>query len=72
MMQAIEFETTVQNHIIHIPENIPNGAAIRVLLLLEDKVILQAENNDVKTLLATVTERLSDADIKRISDFGRA
>jgi hypothetical protein len=49
IMQAIEFETTVQNHIIHIPDSIPNGVAVRVLLLIDDKATLQLENSKEKS-----------------------
>ncbi len=66
-MQAIEFETTVQNHVIRIPDSIPEGAVIRVLVLVDDKLIIQPKTGDVKNLLATVTEGLSDSDIARIS-----
>lgn len=37
-MQAIEFETTAQNHIIHLPDSIPDGVNLRVLVLLEDNL----------------------------------
>jgi len=70
-MQAIEFETTVQNHVIRIPDSIPNGASIRVLVLMNDKGMIHTENSDVKNLLVTVTEGLSDTDIARINDLGR-
>jgi len=70
-MQAIEFETTVHNHVIRIPDSIPEGAAIRVLLLVDDKLIIQPETGDLKMLLASVTEGMSDSDIARINDLGR-
>jgi hypothetical protein len=35
-MQAIEFETTAHNHTIRIPDNVPDGVPIQVLLLVND------------------------------------
>ena len=35
-MQAIEFEATVEQHTIRVPDHIPDGVTVRVLLLLED------------------------------------
>ncbi len=50
-MQAIEFEAVAQNHFIRIPENIPDGVSIRVLVLVEDEKItmLKAKDFGVKT-----------------------
>jgi hypothetical protein len=74
-MQAIEFEAVAQNHFIRIPENIPDGVSIRVLLLVNDKIAIQKntlrESNDVKTLLTSVMEGLEDSDFERPRDFGR-
>jgi hypothetical protein len=35
-MQAIEFEATPVQHTIRIPDYIPDGVAVRVLLLVDD------------------------------------
>lgn len=70
-MQAIEFETTVQNHQIRIPDTVPEGAAIRVLVLMNDNLVMQTETTDLKTLLSSVTEGLDEKDMERINDFGR-
>ena len=70
-MQAIEFEATTHNHFIRIPDYVPDGVLIRVLLLVNDKIVEQDSSNDLKTLLATVAEGLDDSDFKRIRDFGR-
>lgn len=70
--KAIEFEATVFQHTIHIPESVPEGAHIRVLLLLEgepSKAI--TAGSDVKTLLAGLAEGLEDADLARPREFGR-
>jgi len=45
-MYAIEFETTVQNHVIRIPDSIPNGTAIRVLVLMNDSQINKETNQN--------------------------
>jgi hypothetical protein len=50
-MQAIEFETTVQNHVIRIPDSIPNGTAIRVLVLMNDSQINKETTDDDLALL---------------------
>lgn len=70
-MQAIEFETTARNHFIRIPDNVPDGILIRVLLLVNDKVVTQDASDDLKTLLTTVAEGLDESDFERIRDFGR-
>jgi hypothetical protein len=49
-MQAIEFEATSHNHLIRIHDTVPDGVAIRVLLLVDDNVMLQNENTGLKTL----------------------
>jgi len=67
-MQVIEFETTAHNNIIRIPNTIPEGAAIRVLLLMDDNIIIQPENSDLKTPLASIAEGMSDADIQHVLD----
>ncbi len=68
-MQAIEFEAVAQNHLIRIPDNIPDGVTIRVLVLVNDGVVIQKntlpESNDVKTLLTSVMEGLEDSDFER-------
>ncbi len=35
-MQLVEFETTAHQHTIRVPDTIPDGARLRVLLLLND------------------------------------
>jgi hypothetical protein len=74
-MQAIEFETVTKNHLIKIPEHIPDGISIRVLLLVNDKIVMQknslSENSELKTLLTSVMEGLEESDFERPRDFGR-
>lgn len=68
-MQAIEFEATAHQHSIKIPESVPDGVPIRVLLLIADNP--PAPASDVKTLLATLAEGLTDEDLVRPHDLGR-
>lgn len=35
-MQAIEFQATAHQHIIRVPDDVPDGVALRVLLLFND------------------------------------
>lgn len=71
IMQAIEFETTARNHFIRIPDNVPDGILIRVLLLVNDKVVTQDSSDNLKTLFTHVAEGLDETDFERIRDFGR-
>ena len=70
-MQAIEFEATAHNHIIRIPDGVPDGVRMRVLLLVDDKALSPPSSDNLKTLLTTVAEGLNDTDFERIRDFGR-
>lgn len=38
-MKAIEFQATVQQHLLRVPDSIPDGVSLRVLLLVEDEVV---------------------------------
>lgn len=69
-MHAIEFEATAQNHTIRLPDNVPEGVRLRVLLLSPVPLEPTAQI-DIKTLLANVTEGLSDDDLERSPDRGR-
>lgn len=70
-MRAIELEATVEQHCIRLPESIPDGTHLRVLLLLEDAPQSSANADDFKTLLAGLTEGLTPEDLQRQRDFGR-
>ncbi|MBK1725033.1 hypothetical protein [Thiocystis violacea] len=70
-MRAIELEATVEQHRIRLPESIPDGTHLRVLLLLEDPPSAFANTNDLKALLAGLTEGLTSEDLQRPRDFGR-
>lgn len=70
-MRAIELEATVEQHAIRLPESIPDGTQLRVLLLLEDSPEPSADAADLKRLLAGLTEGLTPEDLERQTDFGR-
>lgn len=72
-MKAIEFETTSKHHSIRVPDSVPDGTRMRVLLLLEDSTPAgPAEEGNLKDLLAGLTEGLTDEDLSRPRDLGRA
>lgn len=70
IMHAIEFEATTQNHAIRLPDNVPEGVRLRVLLL-SPVPLESAAPTDIKSLLANVAEGLSHDDLKRSPDSGR-
>ena len=67
-MQAIEFETITQQHSIRLPKGVPDGVAMRVLLLWEPQ---SGTDGDLKELFASVTEGLTEEDLERPNDKGR-
>ena len=57
-MQAIEFKAIAKQQMLRIPENIPDGTQLRVLLLLDD--VEESQKNKVrrkpsKKLIGSVT-----------------
>jgi hypothetical protein len=38
-MHAIEFETVAQHHTVRLPNQIPDGVRLRVLVLMEDNAL---------------------------------
>ena len=38
-MRAIEFQATAHQHLLRLPDTIPDGVSMRVLLLLDDDVV---------------------------------
>ena len=70
-MHAIEFETTSHQHTIRLPDSVPDGVLLRVLLLSEVPLAKPPAEHNLKTLLASITEGMTDADTERPQDFGR-
>jgi hypothetical protein len=68
-MKAIEFETVSRQHSVRLPDCIPDGTRMRVLLLLEDHAPAgPPEDGDLKDLLAGLTEGLTEEDLLRPLD----
>ncbi len=64
-MYAVEFETQVHNHAIVLPDSIPEGAEIRVLVLMKDNQPTLSQESvapkpDLKQLLMSLGEGLSE------------
>ena len=71
-MQAIEFEATAHNHIIRIPDNVPDGVLMRVLLLVNESVkITESTENQWKNLLSSMPDVGTDEDFVRTKEYGR-
>jgi hypothetical protein len=68
-MKAIEIEATVEKHCIRLPDAIPDGTHLRVLLLMDEASAV--DGGDLKQILAGLTEGLTDEDLRRPRDFGR-
>lgn len=69
-MHAMEFEATAHQHTIHLPDSVPEGALLRVLLLSQTP-LEKPGGRELKTLLASITEGLTDEDMARPRDLGR-
>lgn len=70
-MRAIEFEATAEQRCIHLPDAIPDGTHLRVLLLMEELAVPSAKGEDLKQLLSMLTEGLTEDDLQRPWDVGR-
>jgi hypothetical protein len=71
-MQAIEFEATAHNHTIRIPDNVPDGVTIRVLLLVNESAkIIESTENQWKNLLSSMPDVGTDEDFVRTKEYGR-
>jgi hypothetical protein len=70
-MKAIEIEATVEKHCIRLPDAIPDGTHLRVLLLMDEASAAVTDSGDLKQILAELTEGLTDEDLRRPRDFGR-
>lgn len=57
-MRAIEFQATAYQHLLRLPDTIPDGVPLRVLLLLDDDVLSanpQVRRKPSPKLAGTVT-----------------
>lgn len=41
-MQAIEFETIARHHLLQVPDQVPDGVKLRVLVLIDETSIQEA------------------------------
>jgi hypothetical protein len=71
IMKAIEFETIADCHCIRLPDSIPDGTRLRVLLLIDEPPRQMADDDDLKRLLANLTQGLTDEDLHRPRNLGR-
>jgi hypothetical protein len=55
-MKAIEFEAMAEQHCIRLPDEIPDGIHLRVLLLMDEQAAAARNGDDLKQLLVGVTE----------------
>ena len=69
-MHAIEFETTSHQHTIRLPDSVPDGIPLRVLLLLQAPLASPVDLN-LKALLASIAEGMTEEDTARSRDLGR-
>ena len=69
-MHAIEFETTPHQHTIRLPDSVPDGVPLRVLLLSQTPLAKPVERN-LKVLLASIAEGMTEEDTARPRDLGR-
>ena len=68
MQQQIEFEALPFQHTVRIPEHIPDGVVVRVVLSFDD----ETTPNSWKNLLGSMPNVGSDDDFLRFSeDYGR-
>jgi hypothetical protein len=70
-MQAIEFEATSFQHTIRIPDTIPDGVSLRVLLLVDEETNNDGGGNTgkrFKSLLKNIPNVGSDEDFSRPTD----
>ena len=80
-MQAIEFEAIAHQHTINIPDTVPDGVMLRVLLLLDEnthsppkpseQTVNDKEGEALKDLLAAMPNVGDDEDFCRPLDYGR-
>jgi hypothetical protein len=67
-MQAIEFEAASDDGRIRLPAGVPPGVQLKVVLMWDASAPADA---DLKELLASTLEGLTDEDLARPRDLGR-
>ena len=69
-MHAIEFEATAHQHVIRVPDGVPDGVPFRVLLL-SSSPLSSPPTGGLKSLLSGIAEGLNEEDLLRPRDIGR-
>lgn len=69
-MKALEVTVTPHNHMVKLPMDIPNGQPVRLVILIDEGNQSEPEG-DIKELLSTVAEGLTNDDLRRVNDIGR-
>ena len=65
-MQAIEFEATTFQHTIRVPDSVPDGVSVRIVLSFDDtKTKNDDDNSRRKNLLASMPNVGRDEDFTR-------
>ncbi|MDA8119730.1 MAG: hypothetical protein M0Z85_06700 [Gammaproteobacteria bacterium] len=70
-MRALEFESVTHNHSVPVPENIPDGTPVKVVVLTQ-AASTEDRQRTFKGLLCEVAQGLTDADLERSRETGRA
>ena len=71
MQQQIEFEAMPFQHTVRIPDSIPDGIIVRVVLSFDDEEIKNDQQNNWKDLLGGMPNVGNDDDFARATDYGR-
>jgi len=71
-MQTIEFETTAFQHTVRIPDDVPDGVLVRIVLSFDDAATKTLSNKSHwKNLLGSMPNVGNDEDFARSLDYGR-
>jgi len=71
MQQQIEFETVPFQHTVRIPDYIPDGVVVRVVLSFDDEKTKCTTNQNWKELLGAMPNVGNDEDFIRDADYDR-
>lgn len=69
-MKAMEVTVTPHNHMVKLPKAIPDGHPVKLVILIDEENDV-IDTGDIKELLSSVAEGLSDEDLRRANDRGR-
>ena len=71
-MQTIEFETTAFQHTVRIPDDVPDGVLVRIVLSFDDAATKTlSDKSHWKNLLGSMPNVGNDEDFARSLDYGR-